>query len=139
MRKDGDWLDDLKIKWSRQDSGQNPYRNALKVQRGLRGEDVTFCFIGDLALEHWGNVRRPVNLGVNVFCCLDQKSDVLEKLSRGVDPRIDQIDYLVKNARMYLGISENQTDTDISLGYTRYENRVMERSVDVDFSIEEPL
>lgn len=136
---DGGWLNDLIIAWTKQESGKNRYTTALRIQRGLLGADITFCFIGILAFEHWGNVQRPVDLGVDVFCHLDQKSDVLRTLSRVVDLRIDQIDFLVKNARIQLGIADNQAETDISLGYLPYEKRLLERAVEVDFNVEEPL
>ncbi len=40
---------------------------------------------------------------------------------------------------MYLGVSADRTPIDISLGFTPYEYRVMERAVDVDFGVEAPL
>lgn len=46
---------------------------------------------------------------------------------------------MVQTARLFLGVTDDGRNTDISLGYIPYEKRLMERAVKVDFNVAEPL
>lgn len=138
-RSHDDWLNNLRTVWSVKEPDQDFFRTAMMLQRALRKEEIRFCFIGGLVLQHWGEVRITNDIDLTALCDLGQESAILEKLRRIVTPRIDDIEWLVRNARMYLGITDDETQVDISLGFTPYEHHVMERAVDVDFGVEEPL
>ena len=46
---------------------------------------------------------------------------------------------MVRFGRMYLGKTKSEIQVDISLGFTPYERRMMERAVDVDYGVDVPL
>ncbi len=87
-----DWLHDLKFVWSVQEPDQDYFRSAMHLQRALRKEEIIFCFIGGLAQQHWGEVRRTVDIDLTALCDLGQESEMLDKLRRIVSPRIDDIE-----------------------------------------------
>ena len=134
-----EWRQNLKTVWSVQEPGQDFFRTAMTLQRALWREKIAFCFIGGVALQHWGEVRYTNDIDLSAICDLGQESTILEKLLRIVTPRIDGIEEIVRDGRMYVGISDDRIEIDISLGFTPYEHRLVDRAVDVDFGVEEPL
>ena len=138
-RTDDEWLKELKLVWAVREPDPYYFESALQLQKKLHEADITFCFIGGLAVQRWGEVRRTVDIDLTALCDLGEEEKVLEKLQNILSPRSEDIEWLVGVARMYIGVTEDGRKTDISLGYTPFEKRVMERAVDVDFGIEEPL
>jgi len=138
-RTDNEWLKELKLVWAVREPDPYYFETALRLQQALQREGISFCFIGGLAIQRWGEVRRTVDIDLTALCDLGQENEILEKLQKILTPRSDDIRWLVQMARMYLGVTDDGRNTDISLGYTPYEKRVLERAVDVDFSVAEPL
>lgn len=134
-----EWLHGLKIVHTVREPDQYLFRAAVKIQRALRDEELSFCFIGGLALQHWGEIRFTKDIDVTILCDPGQELTTLEKLRQIIPPRIGDAEQLALQGRMYLGISPDNIEIDISLGYIPYERRLMERAVDVDFGVGEPL
>jgi len=138
-RTDDQWLKELKLVWGVREPDPYFFETALRLQKALLQEGISFCFIGGLAVQRWGEVRRTVDIDLTALCDLGKEVEVLEKLQRILTPRSEDVRWLVLNARMYLGVTDDGRNADISLGYTPYEKRVLKRSVDVEFGVSEPL
>ena len=138
-RTDEDWLKELKLVWAVREPDPYYFESALRLQKKLQQEGITFCFIGGLAIQRWGEVRRTVDIDLTALCDLGQEEEILKKLQGILNPRVEDIRWMVQTARMYLGVTEDGRNTDISLGYLPYEKRVLERAVEVDFNVAEPL
>lgn len=138
-RTDEAWLKELKQVWGVREPDPYYFETALRLQKKLHEAEITFCFIGGLAIQRWGEVRRTVDIDLTAICDLGQEEEILEKLESILDPRVDNIEWMVKSARLYLGITDDGRQTDISLGYIPYEKRLMKRAVSVDFGVAEPL
>ena len=117
------------------------FKAALEVQRGLVAEGIEFCFIGGVALQRWGEVRFTTDVDLTAWCPLGDEQKTADKLKRLFPARHTDIDIdnVAKLSRMYLGIGPTGHRVDISMGWIPYERRLMDRSVDIDFGIEEPL
>jgi len=112
---------------------------AAGVQRALDSSHVTFCFIGGVALQRWGETRYTSDVDLTIFCELGNEKDVLQVLEKHLTSRSEDVVDLLRFARMYLGRSPEGVEVDVSIGYTPYEQRMMERSVSVDFGVDVPL
>jgi len=138
-RTDEDWLKELKLVWAVREPDPYYFETALRLQKKLHEAEITFCFIGGLAIQRWGEVRRTVDIDLTALCDLGQEEEILEKLEGILNPRVDNIRWMVQAARLYLGVTDDGRNTDISLGYIPYEKRLLERAVKVDFNVAEPL
>lgn len=135
----GEWHLSLSVVHERDGADIVLLRAAESVQRRLWSEQIEFCFIGGVAYQRWGEVRFTDDIDLTVFCDLGDESNMLDRLLRVIPPRIDDIEQVVRMGRMYLGVTDDGTQVDISLGYLPYESRLMQRSVDVDFGLDESL
>ncbi|PIQ62048.1 MAG: hypothetical protein COV99_07405 [Bacteroidetes bacterium CG12_big_fil_rev_8_21_14_0_65_60_17] len=130
------WLDELP--YVHEPTGYL-FAEAAALQRVLRDNDITFCFIGGVALQHWGEVRQTDDVDVTIFCELGKEPGVLTVLETYLESRIDDTRDMFLLGRMYLGRSPRGKQVDISIGFTPYEKRMMARAVDVDYGLDVPL
>ncbi|MFT7552897.1 MAG: hypothetical protein ACI9BV_003226, partial [Rhodothermales bacterium] len=102
-------------------------------------EGLEFCFIGGLALQRWGEVRQTDDIDLTVWCPLGEEQRVVESPGKTITSREPDVWRMAKSARMYLGRSESGQRVDAALAFMPYEPGMLDRAVDVDFGIEEPL
>ncbi len=134
-----DWLITLRNVHAVGEPDRFLFRAALEVQRGLRERGLTFCFIGGVALQRWGEVRQTSDIDLTVICRLGEERRTIEKLQEVIPSRVEGAEQLALEGRMYLGRSSARIEVDVSMGFTPYEHRLMERAVDVEFGVEEAL
>lgn len=133
------WLHGLRVVWSIREPHQGYFRLALGIQRELGRAGLKFCFIGGLALQRWGEVRYTEDIDLTVLCPLGSEESTVETLTDILGTRSDEPLRLATIARMFVGTTPDGTEVDVSLGFMPYEQRMIERAVDVDFGIEESL
>lgn len=132
------WLEELPyVHHVREPSGYL-FREAANLQQVLDRADLTFCFIGGIPLQHWGEVRQTKDVDVTIFCELGNERDVASLLNDYLRPRTEDLDIL-RVGRMYLGLTPSGKQVDVSLGYTPYERRMTDRAVEVDYGEAVPL
>ncbi len=134
-----DWLINLRHIYGVSEPNANLFWAALTVQRDLHAQEFEFCFIGGLALQRWGEVRHTDDIDLTVKCELGDELKALEKLLKILKPRTDRLEEVARVGLMFVGYSKDGYEVDISLGCIDYERRLMDRAVDVDFGIDEPL
>lgn len=133
------WLDELPyVHYVHEPTGYL-FGEAAALQKVLRGKGITFCFIGGVALQRWGEVRQTNDVDLTIFCELGKEPDVLTVLETYLESRIDDTRDMFLLGRMYLGRSPRGKQVDVSIGFTPYEKRMMERAVDVDYGLDVPL
>jgi len=118
---------------------QNIFRVAAGVQAMLNAKNVAFCFIGGIPLQRWGETRYTKDVDLTVFCDLGTEDGMLCVLEKYLSARIEDATSMAHVARMYLSRSPEGVEVDVSLGFTPYERRMMERAVDMDFGVDVPL
>ncbi|MDA1029549.1 MAG: nucleotidyl transferase AbiEii/AbiGii toxin family protein [Bacteroidetes bacterium] len=133
------WLDTLPyVHYVKEPTGYL-FQEAAELQKMLDKNGITFCFIGGVALQRWGEVRQTNDIDLTIFCELGEESNVLEVLDSYLESRIADTREMFVEGRMYLGHSPKGKQVDISIGFTPYEKRMMARSVEADFGLEIPL
>lgn len=134
-----EWMHSLKVVWSVREPDQKYFQTALWLQRKLITSGIEFCFIGGLALQRWGEARQTQDIDLTIFCPLGKEMDIAGTLSTILKPREKDIEGLATIARIFLGVAPDGIKVDASLGFMPYEKRVMERAIDVDFEVADPL
>lgn len=115
------------------------FEEAAELQQVLQAHGIQFCFIGGVPLQLWGEVRQTTDIDLTIFCELGTEPDILPVLNGYLNPRIEDSRDVFLLGRMYLGRSPKGTQVDISIGFTPYERRMMERAVDQDYGVGVPL
>ena len=44
------------------------FEETAELQQVLHALGIQFCFIGDVALQHWGEVRQTTDIDLNLYC-----------------------------------------------------------------------
>jgi len=133
------WLDELPYVHFVHEPTGYLFSEAAALQKVLRDKGITFCFIGGVALQRWGEVRQTDDVDLTIFCELGNEPDVLTVLETYLESRVDDTRDMFLLGRMYLGRSPRGRQVDISIGFTPYEKRMMARAVDVDYGLDAPL
>lgn len=137
------WLESLPYVHRSMDRIREPngylFEEAADLQKVLHAQGIQFCFIGGIPLQKWGEVRFTDDVDLTIFCELGKEPDILPVLNGYLTPRIEDATDVFLLGRMYLGTSPNGKQVDISIGFTPYERRMMERAVDQDYDVGVPL
>ncbi len=104
------------------------FEAAHQMQANWEREGLQFCFIGGLAVHHWGEIRMTQDVDATVLTGFGNESVVIEKLWTSLDPRIADATQFAKLNRVVLGQSQNQVPFDVSLSGLPYEEQVISRS-----------
>lgn len=115
------------------------FNAAANLQKVLHSNGLEFCFIGGVPLQRWGEVRQTKDVDLTIFCKLGEEPGIMEVLDSYLESRIDDTRDMLLLGRMYLGCSPEGKQVDISIGFTPYERRMMDRAVDVDYGCDVPL
>lgn len=133
------WLDTLPYVHHVSEPQEYLFQAAADVQKELRKRDLTFCFIDGIPLQKWGEIRQTTDVDLTIFCELGEELNVFAVLDSILDSRIDNARDMVRFGRMFLGHTRKGMQVDISIGFTPYERRMMERAQDVDYGVDVPL
>ncbi|MEM6821435.1 MAG: nucleotidyl transferase AbiEii/AbiGii toxin family protein [Verrucomicrobiota bacterium] len=106
---------------------------AAEIQQLLETEDRQFCFIGGLALLHWGEPRMTQDLDIVVFSESSRNDSCLDVLLKHYTSRVDEPRELASEKGVLLLQSAKGIGVDIALGSIRYEALVVQRSRNVEF------
>jgi len=109
------------------------FREALGVQEFLVERGWPFCFIGGVALQHWGEPRATRDLDLTVFTGFGAEAPIVDAvLDRYAGRRPDARAFALQH-RVLLCETPAGVPVDIALGALSFEADMIERAVDVDF------
>ncbi len=84
------------------------FEAAHQMQANWEREGLQFCFIGGLAVHHWGEIRMTQDVDATVLTGFGNESVVIEKLWTSLDPRIADATQFAKLNRVVLGPSKTR-------------------------------
>jgi len=107
---------------------------ASKLQKGLDELGLPNCVIGGLALQAWGEVRLTRDADFTVLTqFLDEEAKVRAILSLVTPRRPDAMEFGLQN-RVLLGFVDGNISVDIGIGGFDYEEKIVERAVEVELA-----
>lgn len=133
------WLHGLQGLFVVRETGRSLFDDAEDLQQALTAEGVALCFIGGVALQHWGEVRQTTDIDLNVHCELGQENDVLAVLKKHLAFRDAEASRDFETHRVFMGRSPNDYDVDIFIGFTPFEKQITERALSQNYGLSVPL
>ena len=101
---------------------------AGEVQLFCENQKWSFCFIGGLALQFWGEQRLTKDIDLTLLTGFGNEETFIEKLLQKFSSRIGNAkDFALRN-RVLLLETENGIGIDISLGAFPFEEEMIERA-----------
>jgi hypothetical protein len=108
----------------------NPiFAAALEVQEFCRARGLRFCFIGGLAVQHWGEPRLTQDVDLTVISGFGRELEYADQFLAAFSPRIPDARAFALRHRVLLLLSRNSIPLDIALGAMPFEDRAVSRSV----------
>lgn len=109
------------------------FQAADALQKFLQTQGWPFCFIGGLAVQHWGEPRVTRDADVTLLAGFGREEEFARKLAERFQPRVP--DFLEKAvwARVVLLKDENGVGLDVALGALPFEEQAIARARDVKF------
>jgi len=98
---------------------------AEEIQQFCRSRDWRFCFIGGIAVQHWGEARLTRDADLTVFTGMGDESHYVDQLLAAFASRIeDARDFAFKH-RVLLLRATNAIPLDITLGALPFEDKAV--------------
>ncbi len=133
------WLHGLNGLFTVREPGTSLFDDAAYVQKALTTEGLSFCFIGGVALQYWGEARFTADLDLDVYCELGNESEILAALLRHLTFRDEESRKYWDSHRVFFGRSPNGYEVDIFVGFTPFEGRIAARAVSQDYGLDVAL
>jgi hypothetical protein len=109
------------------------FREALALQQFLMGRRWPFCFIGGVALQHWGEPRVTRDLDLTVFTGFGGEAPVVDGLlAHYAGRRPDAREFALRH-RVVLLSTPAGIAVDLALGALPFEAEMIGRATEVEF------
>lgn len=109
------------------------FREAQAVQRFLMDRGWLFCFIGGVALQHWGEPRATRDLDVTLFTGYGGEAPVVDALLARYGGRRHDAREFALRYRVLLCSTPAGVPVDVALGALPFEEDMIARSSEIDF------
>lgn len=101
---------------------------AERLQQAWDRQGIKFCFIGGIAIQHWGEPRMTNDVDATVAGEFGREKQLATKLLSGMRPRIDDAIQFATVNRVLLMWDSQGVSVDASLAAMPYELGVIERA-----------
>lgn len=111
------------------------FRQALGVQTFVETEGWHACFIGGLALQHWGEPRATRDIDLSLFTGFGGEAPFVDRLLESYPPRVADARRFALEHRVLLLRTSAATavNVDIALAGLPFENEMIGRAVLAEF------
>ncbi len=111
---------------------------AVRLQTLWQAAGFEFCFIGGLAVQHWGEPRQTGDVDATLWTDFGNEAPVIDRILETLQPRIDDASGFALLNRVLLVQEPGGIDTDISLAAFPFERGVIARAQPVTVVPSEP-
>mgnify|MGYP001336683372 CR=1 FL=1 len=113
---------------SRSKVPQTIWRSAVELNQFLDSCGYTFCFIGGISLQRWGQPRSTRDIDLNLLAGFGNEHPIIETILKRYQSRIDDPVGFALRARILLLQNISGTSIDLSLGGLPFEDRMQQRA-----------
>jgi hypothetical protein len=107
---------------------------AANLQKDLDALGLPNCVIGGLALQAWGEVRLTRDADFTVLTrFIDEEAKIRAIMALMTPRRPDALAFALRN-RVLLGFVDGNISVDIGIGGFDYEEKIVQRSVEVELA-----
>ena len=111
------------------------FQQAAEVQQFLEAREWRFCFIGGIALQHWGEPRATRDLDISLFTGFGGELAAIEALLGAFRGRIADARAFALDHRVLLLSTSGGIDIDVVLSALPFESDVIDRAVSVNYAV----
>ena len=105
---------------------------AVRLEAFLQSRGWRFCFIGGLAVQHWGEPRLTRDLELSLWTGFGSQASYVDALLSVYSPRIEAARDFALARRVVLLRGEGGVGIDVSLAALPYEELLVSRAVPVE-------
>jgi hypothetical protein len=113
---------------------QDLIKAAREVQDALETTGMPFCFIGGLAVLHWGEPRLTRDLDLTVLAGWGEEEEVVDTILAVLQPRIEEARSFALENRVLLLKSSGGIPIDLALGALPFEESATTRASNIPFA-----
>lgn len=106
---------------------------AARLRVSWKSMGFEFCFIGGLAVQHWGEPRQTNDVNATIWTEFGNERPVIQRLMEQLPGRIEHADQFALVNRVLLVQEASGVDVDISLAAFPYEQELIRRSREQSF------
>jgi len=106
---------------------------AHKFQGVCQSRNWNFCFIGGLAVQHWGEPRLTRDVDVSILTGFGAEDEFIFAILEIYEPRLADAKQFAQQYRVLLVQTGSGIDFDISLAALPFEEEMIRRSVSVEY------
>ncbi len=92
-----------------------------------------FCFIGGIAVQHWGEPRLTRDVDATVFIGFGAEMDFVSTVLKEYEPRLTDAREFAQRHRVLLVRTTTGVDFDIALAALPFEEQMIRRSAGVEY------
>ena len=108
-------------------------RIAHEFEQFCRQRDWRFCFIGGLALQHWGRPRLTRDVDLCLLTGFGEEETFIDPLLSQYTARMENAREFALTHRVLLLATPDGIGLDVSLGGIPFEEQVVERASDAEY------
>ena len=112
---------------------------AAALQKKWEAMDFQFCFIGGLAVQHWGEPRQTNDVDATVWTQFGNERPVIDRLLEDLTSCIENADQFALVNRVLLVQEPSGVDVDVALAAFPYELEMIRRAEKQPFRDEQLL
>jgi predicted nucleotidyltransferase len=109
------------------------FEEALQLQRELEHRGWPFCFIGGIALQHWGEPRTTRDLDLSLFTGFGGEAGIVDALLQRYPGRIPDARAFALQHRVLLLVTQSGVPVDIALAALPFEAELIARSTKINY------
>ncbi|MGH7633146.1 MAG: nucleotidyl transferase AbiEii/AbiGii toxin family protein, partial [Gemmatimonadaceae bacterium] len=111
------------------------FRQALRVQTFIEAQGWHACFIGGVALQHWGEPRATRDIDLSLFTGFGGEAPFVDRLLRSFPARVEDARRFALDHRVLLlrTAAPSAVDVDIALAALPFEDEMISRAIRVEF------
>lgn len=104
------------------------WQTAVELQRYFNSIDISFCFIGGIAIQRWGQPRMTDDVDATVVIPFGSEQTFATEVLKRYQSRVEEPLSFAIRARILLLQDITGNKIDLSLGGMPYEERMLQRS-----------
>lgn len=109
------------------------FRAARALQQALDAHGWRFCYIGGIALQHWGEPRVTRDLDISIFTGFGSEEPIIDALLSMYTPRVTDARAFALRHRVLLLTTEEGVEVDVALAGLPFESEMIDRAVAIEF------
>jgi hypothetical protein len=107
---------------------QSLWQTALELQEHLTAAGKSFCFIGGLVVQRWGQPRVTGDVDATILCKFGDEKKLAQEILQRYQSRVDDAIPFAMRARILLLQDARKNKIDLSIGGLDFEHRIVDRS-----------